>query len=184
MVASVEMTYAEFHSRTDQSMSKVSIDNHQLQGLAIGTFGATARTQKGLVILIFHQYAYHGRGKSIHSSLQLEDNGVSVNDRPVSLNGTQSLITEDGYAIPLDFKNGLAYLNLRPFTEDEFENLPHVIRHVILSGHHQGMIPLLPPLICGSGRTLVHLLCTVTSISLVSTSRPTSPNPFLCPGRP
>ena len=85
---------------------------------------ATARTQRGYIILIFHQHAYHGRGKSIHSSLQLEDNGVSVNDRPVSLNGTQSLTTEDGYAIPLDFKNGRAYLNLRPFTEDEFETYP------------------------------------------------------------
>ena len=114
-------------SLTERSINVQGIDNHQLQGLAIGTFGATVRTQRGYVILIFHQYAYHGRGKSIHSSLQLEDNGVSVNDRPASLNGAQSLVTEDGYAIPLDFKNGLAYLNLRPFTTDEFETLPHVI---------------------------------------------------------
>ena len=109
---------------SDRTINIQGIDNHQLHGLSIGTFGATARTQRGTVILIFHQYAYHGRGKSIHSSLQLKDNGVTVNDRPMSLNGDQSLITADGYAIPLDFKNGRAYLNLRPFTEDEFETYP------------------------------------------------------------
>ena len=56
------------------------IGNHQLPALAIGTFGATVRrTQQGDVILIFHQHAHHSRGKSIHSSLQSEDNGVAVN---------------------------------------------------------------------------------------------------------
>ena len=85
-------------SLTERSINVQGIDNHQLQGLAIGTFGATARTQRGYVIL------NHSRGKSIHSSLQLEDTGVSVNDRTVSLNGTQSLITEDGYATPPRFQ--------------------------------------------------------------------------------
>ena len=83
-------------SLTERSINVQGIDNHQLQGLAIETFGATARTQRGYVILIFRQYAYHGCGKSIHSSLQLEDNGVSIIDRPVSLKGAQSLVTEDG----------------------------------------------------------------------------------------
>ena len=32
-----------------------------------------------------------------------------------------------GYAIPLDFRNGLVYLNLRPFTDNELEAPPHVI---------------------------------------------------------
>ena len=32
----------------------------------------------------------------------------------------------DGYALPLDFVNGLAYLNIRPFTDDEWNTLPHV----------------------------------------------------------
>ena len=75
------------------------IDNNQLPGLPIGTFGVTARTQRGNIILVFHQYAHHSRGKSIHSSLQLEDNGVAVRDRQVASNGEQSLITNEGYAI-------------------------------------------------------------------------------------
>lgn len=103
------------------------IDNHELPQLRICTCGGVVRTQRGHVLLLFHQYAYHGRGKSIHSSLQLEDNLVTVNDRAATLNGAQSLVTHDGYAIPLDFRNGLPYLNIRPFTDDELTTLPQVI---------------------------------------------------------
>ena len=130
-------------SLTDRSINVQGIGNPQLQGLAIRTSGATTRTQRGDVVLIFHQYAYHGRGKSIHSSLQLDDNGVKVNAPPVSLNGEQSLLTDDGYAIPLDFNNGLNYLNLRPFTDDELETQPHVImtRNMVWSPSRYDDIP-------------------------------------------
>lgn len=67
------------------------------------------------------------RDKSIHSSLQLEDNGAAVNDMPASINGAKSLVAINGSMIPLDFRNGLAYLNLRPCTDAKFEELPHVI---------------------------------------------------------
>ena len=56
----------------DRTINVQGIDNHQLPHLKIGTFGATVNTQNGPVILIFNQYAYHGSGKTIHSSLQLE----------------------------------------------------------------------------------------------------------------
>ena len=42
-------------------------------------------------------------------------------------NGTQTITTPDGYVHPLNFVNGLAYLPLRPFTDKEWETLPHVI---------------------------------------------------------
>lgn len=50
-----------------------------------------------------------------------------LNNRPVALNGAQSLVTIDGFAIPLDFRNGQTYLNLHPFMDSQFEELPHVI---------------------------------------------------------
>ena len=55
----------------------------------------------------------------------------------------QSLITDDWYAIPLDFRNGLAYLNMCPFTDDELENLPHVImtRDAVWSPSQYDSIP-------------------------------------------
>ena len=111
----------------DRRINVQGIDNHQLPQLKIGTFGATVNTQNGPVILIFNQYAYHGKGKTIHSSLQLEDNSVAVDDKSKRMGGSQTLSTTDGYVIPLDFDRGLMYLNLRPFTDDEFRRYPKVI---------------------------------------------------------
>ena len=69
------------------------IDNHQVPSLGLRKFGAVAKTKKGevLLILIFCQYAHIQNGKSIHSSLQMEDNNMTVNDRPIRLRGDQSL---------------------------------------------------------------------------------------------
>lgn len=110
----------------DRTIDVQGIDNHQVPSLRLGTFGAVAKAKQGEVILIFCQYAHINRGKSIHSSLQLEDNNISVNDRPIRLRGEQSLTTSEGYVFPLDFKRGLAYLKIRPHTDKEFVKLPHV----------------------------------------------------------
>jgi len=89
-------------SYTGRTIDVQGIDNHELPQLKLCSCGGVVRTQqRGPAILIFNQYAFHGQGKSIHPSLQLEDN-KSINQ------GHQSLTTTDGYAIPLDFKNGLA----------------------------------------------------------------------------
>ena len=49
------------------------IDNHEIPQLNIGTCCAVVCTQRGEVILVFNHYVHNGWGKSIHSSLQLED---------------------------------------------------------------------------------------------------------------
>ena len=36
-------------------------------------------------------------------------------------------MTVDGYVIPLDMINGLAYLKMRPYTDKEWKELPHII---------------------------------------------------------
>ena len=77
-------------------------------------------TQRGNAILVFNQYAHHGRGQSIHSSLQLEDNDITVDDHPVTLGGSQSLLASDGRVIQLDFVNGIARLRFRPFTDNKW----------------------------------------------------------------
>ena len=102
------------------------IDNHEIPKLKIGTAGAVARTNMGYVILIFHQYACYGRGKSIHSSLQLADNKAIVDDKSYKQGGTQSITTLEGHRIPLDFHSGLPYMALRRFTDEEYATLPHV----------------------------------------------------------
>ena len=39
----------------------------------------------------------------------------------------QRIQTQDGYVHPLDIKNGLPYVPMRPYTDDEWDTLPHVI---------------------------------------------------------
>jgi hypothetical protein len=70
-----------------------------------------------------HQYAYTGRGGTIHSSSQLEWCGNDVNDRSIKIDGgRQRLTTPDGYVT-----HGLPYITMCPFTDEEFKELLHII---------------------------------------------------------
>jgi hypothetical protein len=52
----------------------------------------------------------------------------NVNDNSIHLpGGLQHIQTLDGYIIPLCVKDGLARLSIRPYTDHEWDNLPHVI---------------------------------------------------------
>ena len=105
------------------------IDNHELTAIPIITAGAVAKTQRGEVVIIMHQYAYHPQqGRSIHSSCQLESFKNDVNDRSIHTpGGLQRIKTVDGYIFPLNVRDGLPYLDMRPYTDVEFDSLPHVI---------------------------------------------------------
>jgi hypothetical protein len=49
------------------------IDNHEITSIPVVSAGAVARSQRGAVIVVFHQYAYPPQqGGSIHSSCQLK----------------------------------------------------------------------------------------------------------------
>jgi hypothetical protein len=71
---------------------------------------ALVTTHKGDVIATFHQMALLGKGKSILSCLQMEAHGADINDCSHLLPGGKQRILMDGYQLPLDFKNGLPYL--------------------------------------------------------------------------
>ena len=68
------------------------------------------KTDKGLINLVMNEYAYYGKGNSIHSSGQIEHFKHTVNDKSVLVGGSQSLHLLDGYALPLICKGGLMYL--------------------------------------------------------------------------
>jgi hypothetical protein len=114
------------HGYPERTISVQGINNHTVSDLRIGTYDAAVRTQHGNVILIFNQYAKDDHGNSVHSALQLEDNNIKVDDRPLALGGTQSLTTPEGYTIRLNFNNGHAHMNLRPFTDEEW-NTSHTL---------------------------------------------------------
>ena len=112
--------------KTHRAVDIRGIDNHQVTDIGIGTVGGVVTSQKGPVIAVMHQYALLNKGHSIHSPCQFEWYKNDVNDKSIHVGGLQRIQTLDGYIIPLHFKDGLARLDIRPYTDDEWDSLPHV----------------------------------------------------------
>lgn len=102
------------------------INNYRLPGIPVVTAGAVVKTQRGDVILIMNQYVNVCTGKIIHSSGHLEAFSDSVDGKSVKTGRYQRLITPDGYIIPLQVRNGLVYIDMRPYTDMEKNNLPMI----------------------------------------------------------
>ena len=113
-------------SYSDRRVDVVGIDDHEIQQIPIVTAGAVFQTNHGEVIGIMHQYAFFPSGVTIHSSGQLEHYKLDVQDRSALVGGLQRITTPDGYVFPIDFVNGLPYTPMRPYTDTEFDTLPHV----------------------------------------------------------
>jgi hypothetical protein len=74
----------------DKSLHSVhiqGINDHMIKDVPIGTVSAVVNTQRGEVIAIMHQYAYTGKGGTIHSSGQLEWCGNDVNNHSIKIDG-------------------------------------------------------------------------------------------------
>jgi hypothetical protein len=95
--------------KTGRHVDIRGINDHQIIDIPIVTCaGGVIFTQRGPVIAIMHQYAYTGKGKSIHSWEQLEWYKNDVNDKSIKVpGGPQRIQTNDGYAIPINVKDGL-----------------------------------------------------------------------------
>ena len=107
-------------ARTGRTVDIQGIDEHQIVDIPIVTAGAVVSTQRGPVILVMHQYAYIGRGKTIHSSGQMEMFQNDVNDKSLKVaGGLQRICAPDGYCIPLNIKSGLPYMFMRPYDDRE-----------------------------------------------------------------
>ena len=75
-----------------------------------------------------HQCTYHGKGKTIHSCVQVEHYGNDVNDKSRKVNsGKQRITTIENYIIPLQIREGLVYMDMRLPTDQELVGLPQVI---------------------------------------------------------
>ena len=103
------------------------IDSHEVTGLDVVTAATLLNTSQGKVIDIFNEYAYLGKGSSIHSSGQLEWFKTNVDEKSVKVGGTQLITTLDGYSVPLIIKDGLAYAtSLGKPTDQDMDTYPHV----------------------------------------------------------
>jgi hypothetical protein len=74
-----------------------------------------------------NQYADYDKGHTIHYTAQIQAYGTQVHDSPRSQSGQQRLITSEGYHIPLSYRYGLPYMDMRPPTDKELQQLPHII---------------------------------------------------------
>ena len=112
---------------TDCQVNVSGINNHQLTNLKIVTAGGVCPSNQGEVVVILHQYAYNPGHQTIHSSLQMEQFGNIVDDRSIAFGGSQTLQTLDGFILLFSFQNGLPYLPIRPFSNHEWDTLPHIV---------------------------------------------------------
>ena len=121
-------------SRSSRKCTVTGIDSHELQGLDVVQCAALVETNHGIVNLIMNEYAWYGKGHTIHSSGQIEWFKNSVDDRSVQVGGKQRICTIDGYAMPLTCRGGLMYLSIlgKP-TDTDLERYPAV--H--LTGPHE-----------------------------------------------
>jgi len=111
---------------TDRLADVTGIDGHVISNIPMGTVAGKVMTTRGPIIAIWHQYAYTGKGHSIHSSHQMRDFKLDVDDHSVTANGKQRIKTLEGYIIPLDFEDGLPTLPHTVPTDEDMDSFPHV----------------------------------------------------------
>ena len=120
-------SYMHVIHKTQRKINIQGIDNHEVTGLDVVTAATLLNTYQGKVIGILNEYAYLGKGSSIHSSGQLEWFKTNVDEKSVKVGGTQLITTLDGYSVPLLIKDGLAYAtSLGKATVQDMDTYPHV----------------------------------------------------------
>ena len=100
-------------STSPRKCTVTGIDNHEIPGLDLVQWAALVQTNHGM------EYAYYGRGHSFHSSGQIKWYTNTVDDKSVQVRGQQTIITIDGYSMPLVCKGGLMYLELQGIPADK-----------------------------------------------------------------
>ena len=123
-VGGIDMRVICFHNHRRIDITGINL--HQVNDIRCATMGGVVNSSIGPIIIICHQYAYLGKGESIHSKGQLSYYGAKVDDNSAVLGGTQSITLAGGIVIPLDFVNGLPRMPTRPYTDKEWETLPHI----------------------------------------------------------
>ena len=106
-------------SKSSRKCTVTGIDQHQINGLDIVQCTVLVNTNHGYVDLIMNEYAYYGKGHTIHSAGQIEWHKNLVDDKSVKVGGKQYITTLDGYAFPLKCTGGLMYRSIIGKSTDE-----------------------------------------------------------------
>ena len=80
------------------------------------------------------EYAYYGRGNTIHSPCQIEWFNNTCDDKSHRVEGKQVITFLDGYATPVQCRSGLMYMSIlgKPTDQDLDQ-----YSHVLLTGPHE-----------------------------------------------
>ena len=75
-----------------------------------------------------NRYTYIAGGKPIHLSGQMEDFQNEINDKFIKvLGGIQCITTHNEHIFPINIKSRLPYMNIFPYTGNEWNILPCII---------------------------------------------------------
>ena len=88
--------------KRSKTVDASGIGNHELNALPMVDATAKTITDKGPVILILRNYAYHGVNRTLHSAGQIEWYLNKVYDTSMKVGGRQCIKTVDGYFIPIN----------------------------------------------------------------------------------
>ena len=115
-------------SKLGGSVNLNGLDDHTVRDLPLVQAGAYVLTNLGPYILIVNQGAHMPDGKTILSSGQMEHFHWTIHDKSPRLTSQDAYCeSPEGVKLPLGFRNGLPYLALRPFTDEEWNTLPHIV---------------------------------------------------------
>ena len=114
-------------STSSRKYTVTGIDQHQINGVDIVQCAALVNSSHWYVNLIMNEYAYYGKGHTIHSSGQIEWHKNKVDDKSVKVGGSQCIATLDGYSFLLKCTGCLMYLSIlgKP-TDEELVKYPSV----------------------------------------------------------
>jgi len=111
----------------NKTVDVTGIDNHELNALPMVDATAKAIADKGPVILILRNYAYHGLNRTLHSAGQPEWYMNKEYDTSVKVGGRQVIKNVNGHCLPINIIRGLPCMQMELNTAEEFDTLPHVM---------------------------------------------------------
>jgi hypothetical protein len=113
---------------TGRHLNVLHIEDHHIVDVPIVAAGSVMGMKQGPVVAIMHQHAFAGKGKTIRSFSQLEWYKNDFHHKSLKVSGNlQRMQSNDGYLIPFNIKDGLLYVKMRSYTDEEWDTLPHVI---------------------------------------------------------
>ena len=116
--------------RTGRKVSVTGIDDHELPGSDIVTCVALMQTNHGKANMLMHEYAYYGRGNTIHSPCQIEWLNNTCDDKSHHVGGKQVITFLDRYAAPLECQSDLMYMSiLGKLTDKDFGSISSCAPH-------------------------------------------------------